>query len=42
VPSEQHESAPKMTWKFEGWKDSQTMTFKLSFDKPEIVSMEMP
>ena len=31
-----------MDWTFKGWTDEYTMDIQLDFDKPEIVSMEVP
>ena len=42
APSEFHPVAPQMDWEFLSWPDDQTMLFQLDFDKPPVVSMELP
>ena len=42
LSSEFHTVAPLMSWEFVRWGDAKEMIFQLTFDKPTIVSMEIP
>ena len=42
LPSYAHERIIKFDWEFSEWIDNKNMRLRLKYDKPEIVSMEIP
>ena len=42
LASTSHVNAPVMDWELQSWPDEETMEFKLNFDNPTIVCMQMP